>query len=86
MASAEVSTVIPKAILLGDVDGDEDVTAIDVSLIQRRLADIPTFAYHEDVADTDEDGEITIMDATFIQRWLADLPSNDSIGKPMKTY
>ena len=82
--SAETATVIPRAILLGDVDGDEDITIIDASLIQRQIADIPTFAYHEDVADTDEDGEITVADATFIQRWLATLPSNDAIGKPIK--
>ena len=82
--SAEVSTVIPRAILLGDVDGDEEITIIDATLIQRQIADIPTFAYHEDVADTDEDGEITVADATFLQRWLATLPSNDAIGKPIK--
>lgn len=82
--SAEASTVIPRAILLGDVDGDEEITIIDALLIRRRIADIPTFAYHEDVADTDGDGAITIMDATFIQGWLADLPSNDAIGKPIK--
>ncbi len=67
--------------ILGDVDGDGKVTIIDATAIQRHLASIPTFAYHEEAADTDEDGDITIIDATAIQRWLANLPANDKIGK-----
>lgn len=66
---------------LGDVDGDETVTIIDATCIQRHLASIPTYAYIEKAADTDEDGEVTIIDATCIQRWLVDLPSNDRIGQ-----
>ena len=69
--------------VLGDVDGDGEVTIIDATAIQRHLASIPTFAYNEATADTDGDGEVTIIDATYIQRWLASLPSNDSIGKPI---
>ena len=69
--------------LLGDVDGDGEVTIIDATCIQRHLASIPTFAYNEAAADTDGDGGISIIDATFIQRWLANLQSNDNIGKPI---
>ena len=69
--------------VLGDVDGDGEVTIIDATAIQRHLASIPTFAYNEATADTDGAGEVTIIDATYIQRWLASLPSNDSIGKPI---
>ena len=69
--------------ILGDVDGDGEVTIIDATAIQRHLASIPTFAYHENAADTDGDGEVTILDATFIQRWLANLPANNKIGQPI---
>lgn len=68
---------------LGDVDGDGEVTIIDATAIQRHLASIPTFAYHENAADTDGDGEVTILDATFIQRWLANMPANNKIGQPI---
>ncbi len=70
-------------VLLGDADGDGEVTILDATCIQRHLASIPTFAYNEDVADTDLDGSISIIDATYIQRWLASLPTNDKIGKPI---
>ena len=70
--------------LLGDVDGDGEVTIIDATYIQRYLASIPLgFDFDEDVADTDDDGEVSILDATFIQRWLVSLSSNESIGKPV---
>lgn len=73
----------PKTIILGDVDGDREVTIIDATAIQRYLASIPTASYSEKAADADEDGEVTIIDATVIQRHLAQLPSNENIGKPM---
>ena len=73
----------PSKLILGDVDGDDEVTIIDATCIQRKLASIPTAKYIEAAADTDEDDEITIVDATTIQRWLAQLPSNDKIGKPI---
>ena len=69
--------------ICGDVDGDDEVTIIDATCIQRELAGIPTEKYIEKAADADEDGEITIVDAAFIQRWLAQLPSNENIGKPI---
>lgn len=69
--------------ILGDVDGDGEVTIVDATTIQRQLADIPSSSYNASVADVDEDGSVTIIDATFIQRWLAGLPSNEKIGKPI---
>lgn len=69
--------------ILGDVDGDGEVTIIDATAIQRHSAAIPTFAYNEIAADTDDEGEVTILDATFIQRWLANMPANNKIGQPI---
>lgn len=70
--------------LLGDVDGDGEVSIIDATNIQRYLASIPiTFELSEKVADTDEDGEVAIIDVTFIQRWLVGISSNNNIGKPI---
>ena len=67
-------------VLLGDADGDGEVTILDATTIQRRLAGLPTNAYHEECSDADEDGEVSILDATAIQRHLAGLPTNKNIG------
>lgn len=59
-------------LIIGDVDGDERVTIIDATFIQRHLAQLETI--DEDrltCADTDKDGEISIVDATMIERFLA---------------
>ena len=69
---------------LGDVDGDGEVTIIDATYIQRKLANLAIpFEMNDSIANTDSDGSVTIIDATYIQRWLASLPSNDNIGKPI---
>lgn len=73
----------PKTIILGDVDGDGEVTIIDATAIQRHLASIPTASYNEKAADADGDGSVTILDATAIQLHLAQLPANENIGKPI---
>ena len=72
-----------KETILGDTDGDGDVTILDATAVQRTLADLPTQSYNEKAADADEDGEVTILDATSIQRYLADLSTNPNIGKPL---
>lgn len=70
--------------LLGDVDGDGEVTILDATFIQRYLASFALpFELSEATADADEDGEVSIIDATHIQRWLVSLPCNNSIGKPI---
>ena len=67
--------------LLGDVDGDDEVSILDATCIQRHLADLPVEKYVEEAADADQDGEVSILDATAIQRHLAGLESNENIGK-----
>ena len=67
--------------LLGDADGDKDVSILDATAIQRNLAGLPTEFFDAKAADADEDGEVMILDATAIQRHLAGLPTNENIGK-----
>ena len=58
--------------ILGDADGDGEVTVIDATWIQRSLAQMAVSpSYNEKAADVDGDGEVTIIDATWIQRYLA---------------
>lgn len=76
--------VTVKMPLLGDVDGDDNISIVDGTFIQRHIASITIpFVLDEAIADTDEDGIVSIMDATYIQRWLANLKANDNIGSPI---
>lgn len=60
--------------IIGDADSDGDVTVIDVTLIQRKLASFPiSGTFSDQAADVDGDGDVTVLDATFIQRFLADM-------------
>ncbi len=79
--------------LIGDADGDGNVTILDATRIQRWLASLCDMnggvftgaqltATQKKAADADGDNSVTIMDATAIQRFKADLPTNGNIGKP----
>ena len=68
--------------MLGDTDGDEDVSIIDATRIQRFLAEVPVSGtFYEKAADVDDSGDIEITDVTFIQRWLADIRVPYPIGE-----
>jgi hypothetical protein len=53
--------------ILGDADGDGELTVTDATFIQRELAriEIP-FELDEDVADMDGNGKVELIDATLI--------------------
>ncbi len=74
-----------KEFLLGDANGDGEVTVIDATCIQRKLVNLSVVVYIEKAADVDGDGEVTILDAAWIQRYLAGLssplkkPDNDEL-------
>ena len=70
----------------GDVNGDNELTIIDATYIQRKLAgydvcfdhnisvEIPADdSYNIEISDFNRDGDTTILDATAIQRKLAKL-------------
>ena len=59
--------------LLGDADKDDRVTIIDVTVIQRVLADYDVESYDSKAANVDGDRKVTILDANAIQRWVAGL-------------
>ena len=59
---------------LGDVDLDSFVTILDVTKIQRKLANLTTLSERQELlADYDQDGIVTILDGTKMQRMLAGL-------------
>ncbi|MBQ3329681.1 MAG: discoidin domain-containing protein, partial [Ruminococcus sp.] len=79
---AKHAVIVPKPIILGDVDGDGEVEIRDATWIQRHAVqlDIP-FEITKKPADVDGDGEITVMDATAIQYYLAHMKSIYHIGE-----
>ncbi|MBQ6152380.1 MAG: dockerin type I repeat-containing protein [Ruminococcus sp.] len=79
-----VGMVIPvsaaSSYIRGDADGDGHVTIMDVTCIQKKLAEIPTPSFDERAADVDGDG-LNITDATQIQRYLAEYENTFKIGE-----
>ena len=59
--------------ILGDVDGDGEVSIMDATEIQMVIAQLLPSLEDITVADVDGDGEVSIMDATAIQMQLAKL-------------
>ena len=69
-------------VLLGDADGDGEVTINDVTMIQKYIAgfEMPD-NFVLKVCDTNCDGKITIDDATEIQKYVAEYEIPYPIGK-----
>ncbi|MBQ6413283.1 MAG: hypothetical protein IJI19_07385, partial [Ruminococcus sp.] len=69
--------------ILGDADGDGEVTALDATLIQRYDAQMPVGdSFDVNAADVNGDGEVDILDVTLIQRYLAGMTVKYPIGNP----
>ncbi len=66
--------------LLGDANNDGYVTIVDVTAIQRMLAQFPTANFNEQAADIDGNG-LDITDATAIQRYLSEFDDPYHIGE-----
>lgn len=71
------------AALLGDADGDGEVTSTDAAAVQRAIVKMAVPSLDMIAADVDGDGELTVTDATFIQRWLIKVECPYGIGEPM---
>ena len=67
--------------MLGDADGDGEVTVNDITCIQRVLAELPAAdGFSESAADVDKNGKVDILDATYLQQWLAEMQTPYPIG------
>ena len=80
--SGAYESVFEDEIILGDADGDGEVTVLDATAIQRTLASFEVDPFVGAAADTDGDGEVTILDATYIQKYLASMSCPEGIGQP----
>ncbi|MGN0565195.1 MAG: dockerin type I repeat-containing protein [Candidatus Limousia pullorum] len=65
----EVTTKNPDDYELGDVNMDEEINVLDVSLIQKFLVNLVSASdkFDKSLADYNQDDKINIIDATYIQ-------------------
>lgn len=77
------SGAIPATLLLGDVNGDDDVDSVDATIIQRICTMIQVPFAEEQLmrGDVDGDGSLTTVDATFIQRYSTRVTTPYHIGE-----
>ncbi len=71
---------IPEKYMLGDADGDEFVSIVDTTLVQKYVAQYELTDFNEKAADIDGDNHIAIVDATLIQRYVAQYDDGFGIG------
>ena len=70
--------------MIGDVNGDGEITIDDATLIQRRAVELEVFSdVQEQLADVNGDGRISILDVTCVQKYLAEFA--DGKGNTGKT-
>ena len=63
-----------KPFILGDVDGDGEVSVMDATAIQLHIASLQTIPEDKlPAADADRDGDVSVLDATQIQLLVARL-------------
>ena len=77
----EISYELIDGLKLGDADGDGDVNSVDVTMIQRVLANMEDMVIYNTPADVDQDGDVTILDVTAIKRYLAFFKNVYGIGE-----
>ena len=84
--SEEDSPSLQPKTLLGDVNGDDDVTIADATEIQCYLTELSSLdSIHIHAADVDSDGSVDITDATTLQLYLAGYSAPYPIGEVMIT-
>ena len=77
------STEPKESVVLGDADGDGEITSVDVTYIQRYNAQM-NVGINIDIlmnGDVDGNGDLEVTDATYIQRYLALMDTPYPIGE-----
>ena len=80
--SASAATMLVR----GDADGDNSVTSVDVTQIQRKMANYTVETFKSMSADVDRNNTVEIIDATLIQRYLANYANPYNIGSLYDPY
>ena len=67
----EIDVVEAPSVKRGDVNGDDDITMTDVTLIRRYLVNSSNYPLaNVEAADVNGDGDVTMTDVTLIRRYL----------------
>lgn len=76
------SPVTGDTYIVGDADGDKEVSVMDATAIQRSLAQLITITgLARAAADVDVDADVSVLDATAIQRYMAQFVNVYGIGE-----
>ena len=83
----EIAYVCYETYVLGDANGDGEITLLDATVIQRYLCDLPVSDPDIVVRNGDIAGEgIEVSDATWIQRHVAGIEIPYEVGKVVAIY
>ena len=83
----EIPYVCMETYVLGDANGDGEITVMDATVIQRYLCDLPVSDPDIVVRNGDIAGEgIEVSDATWIQRHIAEMGTPYEVGKALTVY
>lgn len=69
-AAVSVTVTAPT---VGDINGDGVIDTTDLSVLKKRLANLPVTDFREDYADLSRDGAIDTRDLSLLKKWLAGL-------------
>ena len=72
-----------KVVLLGDVDGDGEVTVMDALAMQKYVSDKPVKDFVVEAADINGDGVVDTNDTILIQKYTAGKTVKYPIGEPI---
>lgn len=83
----EIAYVCIETYVLGDANGDGEITLMDATVIQRYLSNLPVSDPDIVVRNGDIEGEgIEVSDATWIQRHIAKMVIPYEVGKVVTIY
>ena len=74
------SSAEPAVALIGDINGDYDVTILDATYMQRLMAGIPG-DYRFENADANADGDVDLRDARCVMRYKAGFDDGFGVGE-----
>ena len=78
-----VDPVPEKVVLLGDVNGDGEVSVFDAIAMQKYIADKPVAGFVEEAGDINGDGVIDANDTILIQKYTSGKTVKYPIGEPI---
>lgn len=70
VGAQEIDVNVPTYTMVGDMDGDEQLKAADLVLLQKVILGVP-LQYNEKAADMNKDGKINIKDLVALKQELS---------------